>query len=113
MVPIVADPAASVDLGARQPLRVPPNIFDLVASPASGNYPILPGVDEWWVTQLVWSMYYIAGTLVHTSISLVTVIELVAWMIVSFTTTAMSKLLAFSLCMRYEERSGITERNAD
>ena len=47
---------------------------------------------------------YIAGTLVYSSIMAVTVIELFAWVAVSCATTAVSKLLAFLLCMALEKR---------
>ncbi|KAH7132382.1 hypothetical protein B0J11DRAFT_612493 [Dendryphion nanum] len=61
------------------------------------------GADEDWPVQLSWGVYYIAGTLIFTSIMAVTVIELVCWVGLGFAVTGSSKLLAFFLCMVFEE----------
>jgi hypothetical protein len=52
-----------------------------------------------WLVQLVWAVYYIAGTLVYSSIMAVTVAELTVWVLTSVAVTAASKFLAFFLCM--------------
>lgn len=57
-----------------------------------------------WLVQLVWNVYYVAGTLVYTSIMAVTVIELFVWVMTSVAVTAASKLLGFFLCMAAEKR---------
>lgn len=64
------------------------------------------GRGKVWLVQLVWAIYYIAGTLVYTSIVAVTVIELVVWVATSIATTAASKLLAFFICMATETKLG-------
>ncbi|KAF2737827.1 hypothetical protein EJ04DRAFT_510025 [Polyplosphaeria fusca] len=61
------------------------------------------GADEDWPVQLAWGVYYIAGTLVFTSIMAVTVAELVAWVALGFAIGGSSKLLAFFLCLNKEE----------
>lgn len=61
------------------------------------------GADEAWFVQLTWAVYYIAGTLVFTSIAAVTVIELFAWVVIGFTVTGASKLLAFFLALYVEK----------
>ena len=61
------------------------------------------GADEWWLVQLSWAIYYIAGTLIFTSIMGLTVIELVAWVVIEFAVTGASKLLALFLCLSWEE----------
>lgn len=55
------------------------------------------GKEKWWI-QLIWAVYYAAGTLVFSSIMAVTVIELVVWVIISCYTVAASRLLALRLC---------------
>lgn len=62
----------------------------------------IQGAGEWWVIQLIWAIYYIAGTLIYTSIMAVTVIELFVWVVVSFAVTGASKLLALFLCLASE-----------
>ena len=57
-----------------------------------------------WLVQLIWAIYYVAGTLVYTSIMAVTAIELFVWVVVSIAVTAASKFLAFFLCMAVEKR---------
>ena len=60
------------------------------------------GANEWWLVQLIWAIYYICGTLVFTSIMAVTVIELFVWVLIGFSVTGASKLLAFFLCLSFE-----------
>jgi hypothetical protein len=55
------------------------------------------GSEQYWAIQLIWSIYYAAGTLVYTSIMAVTVIELVVWVLVCCFAVGTSKLLAFRL----------------
>ncbi|KAH7355816.1 hypothetical protein BKA66DRAFT_575012 [Pyrenochaeta sp. MPI-SDFR-AT-0127] len=61
------------------------------------------GADEDWPVQMAWAIYYIAGTLVYTSIMAVTVVELVIWVGLGFAVTGSSKILAFFLCVVNEE----------
>lgn len=61
------------------------------------------GAGEEWPVQMGWGIYYIAGTLIFTSIMAVTVIELVVWVALGFAVTGSSKILAFFLCMVFEE----------
>lgn len=63
----------------------------------------VPGGDEGWPVQLSWAVYYIAGILVFTSIMAVTVIELLVWVLLGIAATGCSKLLAFFLCVYFEE----------
>ena len=63
----------------------------------------IQGRGKTWLVQFVWAIYYIAGTLVYTSIMAVTVVELTAWVMASIAATAVSKLLAFFLCMAIEK----------
>jgi uncharacterized membrane protein len=60
------------------------------------------GADEDWPVQMAWGVYYIAGTLVFTSIMAVTVVELVCWVGLGFAVTGCSKVLAFFLCLVFE-----------
>lgn len=62
------------------------------------------GRGKAWLVQFMWAIYYVAGTLVYTSIMAVTVIELFVWVMTSVAVTAASKLLAFFLCMTLEKR---------
>lgn len=72
------------------------------------------GADEDWPVQLSWGLYYIGGTLIFTSIMAVTVIELICWVGLCCALTATSKLLAFFLCLVFEEDTGELELpNAD
>lgn len=57
-----------------------------------------------WLVQLVWGVYYVAGTLVYASIMAVTVIELFVWVVNSVAVTAASKLLGFFLCLAVQKR---------
>ncbi|KAI9708082.1 MAG: hypothetical protein M1820_004286 [Bogoriella megaspora] len=70
---------------------------NLEISPVQGG-----GMD--WIIQLTWAIYYIAGTLVYTSIMAVTVVELVTWVVVSIAVMAASKILGFLLCMASEKQ---------
>ncbi|KAF2229780.1 hypothetical protein EV356DRAFT_455175 [Viridothelium virens] len=63
----------------------------------------VPGQGMNWAIQLSFAIYYIAGTLVYTSIMAVTVIELFVWVIVSIEVAAASKALAFFVCIIYED----------
>jgi len=44
-----------------------------------------------------------AGTLIFTSIMAVTVVELIVWVALGFAVTGTSKILAFFLCLVFEE----------
>lgn len=70
----------------------------------------IPGGDQAWPVQMAWAIYYIAGTLVYTSIMAVTVPELVCWVLLGLTVTACSKLLAFFLCLVFEKRGWDTRK---
>lgn len=59
--------------------------------------------EEWWIVQLVWAIYNIAGTLVFTSIMAVTVLELFVWVVVCFAATGASKMLAYFICLAFED----------
>jgi uncharacterized membrane protein YciS (DUF1049 family) len=61
------------------------------------------GSKEHWSVQMAWGIYYVAGTLVFTSIMAVTVVELVVWVVLGLATAAFSKILAFFLCLVFEE----------
>jgi hypothetical protein len=61
------------------------------------------GGDKEWPVQMAWSIYYIAGTLIFTSIMAVTVIELVVWVMLSLATAGRSKVQALFLCLAYED----------
>jgi hypothetical protein len=72
----------------------------------------IQGGGQLWLIQLVWAVYYTAGTLIYASIMAVTVIELTVWVLVSVAVAAAYKLLAFFLCMYHEKglklpRSGL------
>ncbi|KAF2255318.1 hypothetical protein BU26DRAFT_547286 [Trematosphaeria pertusa] len=73
------------------------------------------GADEDWPVQMAWGIYYIAGTLIFTSIMAVTVVELICWVGLGFAVTGCSKILAFFLCLVFEETGkrggeGVEER---
>ncbi|KAK2757294.1 hypothetical protein FQN54_004808 [Arachnomyces sp. PD_36] len=65
----------------------------------AGRATPVQGADEAWPVQLTWAIYYIAGTLIFTSISAVTVAELTVWVVVLFAVTGTSKLLALYICL--------------
>jgi hypothetical protein len=50
------------------------------------------------LVQLVWAVYYTAGTLIFSSIMLVTVVELLVWVLATCAATAASKMLGYKLC---------------
>ena len=58
----------------------------------------IPGGEHGWFVQLIWAVYYTAGTLVFSSIMLVTVVELLVWLLAIGASTAASKQLALKLC---------------
>ncbi|PGG99573.1 hypothetical protein GX51_06222 [Blastomyces parvus] len=57
------------------------------------------GVEEAWPVQLAWGIYYVAGTLIYTSIMAVTVVELTVWVFVQVAVTAGSKIFALYICL--------------
>jgi hypothetical protein len=59
--------------------------------------------DKDWRVQMAWSIYYIAGTLIFTSIMAVTIIELLVWVVLCVAATSASRLLAFYICLIFEE----------
>lgn len=69
-----------------------------------GGVSAIQGEDEWWIVQLTWAIYYVAGTLIYTSIMAVTVAELVVWVLISVALTATSKILAFFICLAFEQK---------
>lgn len=58
----------------------------------------VPGGDQVWIVQVFWAFYYSAGTLIFSSIMLVTVVELVVWVLAASVATAASKMLGYKLC---------------
>lgn len=67
----------------------------------------IQGADETWLVQLIWAIYYIAGTLIFTSIVGVTVIELLRWVPVCCFVGFAAKMLAlFILVVIGENRKG-------
>ena len=64
----------------------------------------IPGGEHGWFVQLIWAVYYAAGTLVFSSIMLVTVVELLVWVLAICALTATSKLLAYKLCGHWGTR---------
>ncbi|ORX97016.1 hypothetical protein BCR34DRAFT_578230 [Clohesyomyces aquaticus] len=60
------------------------------------------GANEEWPVQLAWGIYYIAGTLIFSSIMAVTVVELMVWVGLGFAVAASNKLLAFFTCLVFE-----------
>ncbi|KAH8592521.1 hypothetical protein B0O99DRAFT_597240 [Bisporella sp. PMI_857] len=58
----------------------------------------VPGAEKGIVVQVFWALYYAAGTLVFTSIMMVTVLELVVWLLAASATTIASKMLGYKLC---------------
>lgn len=61
------------------------------------------GSEEAWPIQLIWAVYYIAGTLIWTSIAAVTVIELFVWVMLGFAVTGSGKLMALFLALWMEK----------
>jgi hypothetical protein len=64
------------------------------------------GANEYWPVQMAWGIYYIAGTLVFTSIMAVTVPELTVWVVLGLVTAGCSKVLALFLCLVSEASYG-------
>jgi hypothetical protein len=62
--------------------------------------------------QMAWGVYYIADTLIYTSIMAVTVVELCVWVLLPFAVTGCSKVLAAFWCLVYEETGKENERYA-
>ena len=79
-------------------------------SPVSSMLSAVQGQDEWWIVQLFWAIYYVAGTLVYTSIMAVTVPELVVWVCVSVVLTAACKFTALTICLLFENGTGISSQ---
>ncbi|KAK5455098.1 hypothetical protein LTS15_005818 [Exophiala xenobiotica] len=77
-------------------------------SPVSSMLSAVQGQDELWIVQLFWAIYYVAGTLVYTSIMAVTVPELVVWVCVSIALTAACKFTALTICLLFENRTSIS-----
>ncbi|KAH8750268.1 hypothetical protein F5882DRAFT_386496 [Hyaloscypha sp. PMI_1271] len=75
-----------------------PAVQKRLGIPLEDTSPI-QGRGKPWLVQLVRAVYYIAGTLVYSSIMAVTVAELTVWVITSITVTAAGKFLAFFLCI--------------
>lgn len=63
----------------------------------------IQGADEDWPVQMAWGIYYIAGTLIFTSIMAVTIVELIVWVTLCLAVTGISKILAFFVCLLFEE----------
>ncbi|EEP82135.1 predicted protein [Uncinocarpus reesii 1704] len=72
---------------------------DIKGQIQTGRPSAVQGVDEAWPVQLSWAIFYIAGTLVYTSIMAVTVVELFVWVVIQLSVTAASKLLALYVCL--------------
>ncbi|KAL2865928.1 uncharacterized protein BJX67DRAFT_149242 [Aspergillus lucknowensis] len=66
---------------------------------SGGRASAVQGADEAWPVQFAWAVYYIAGTLVYTSIMAITPLELFVWVVVMFAVTGASKLLALYICL--------------
>ncbi|KFX97441.1 hypothetical protein O988_04862 [Pseudogymnoascus sp. VKM F-3808] len=64
------------------------------STPVADN---IQGGDQNWFVQICWGFYYSAGSLIFTSIMLVSVVELFSWVILSGVATAASKLLAYRI----------------
>jgi hypothetical protein len=63
----------------------------------------IQGASEYWVVQLLWAIYYLAGSLVFTSIAAVTVIEVFVWVMLGFLVAGAGKLSVFFLTLAGEE----------
>ncbi|CAG8955262.1 hypothetical protein HYFRA_00011244 [Hymenoscyphus fraxineus] len=62
------------------------------------NQEAVQGSGEALFVQIGWASYYTAGTLVFSSIMLVSVSELCAWLLATSATAAVSKMFAYKLC---------------
>jgi hypothetical protein len=58
----------------------------------------IQGSREVLFVQSSWAIYYTAGTLVFTSIMLVSVLELLVWVCATCAATTVSKTFAYKLC---------------
>lgn len=107
----LSQPADTVNVGEirhRHPARTKrhdstPAFHPRASFPLEDTSPV-QGRGKPWIVQLVWGIYYVAGTLVYSSIMAVTVIELFVWVMVTVAVTASSKLLAFFSCLALEKR---------
>lgn len=63
----------------------------------------MQGTDETWLVQLIWAIYYVAGTLIFTSIVGVTVIELLTWVLVCCFVSFAAKMLALFILLSLEK----------
>lgn len=91
------------------------------------------GGEEWWIVQLIWAIFYIAGTLIvccciycplnvflhadhkkkqYSSIMAVTVLELLVWVLLSAAMNAACKLLAFFICLLAEKNRRSTRKRS-
>jgi hypothetical protein len=70
------------------------------------------GAEEDWPVQMAWGVYYIAGTLIDTSIMAVTVVELCVWVLLTFAVTGCSKVLTAFWYLVYVETGKENERDA-
>ncbi|KAF2202675.1 hypothetical protein GQ43DRAFT_439517 [Delitschia confertaspora ATCC 74209] len=82
-------------------------LYEVGLNPSGGvreesNASAIQGATELWPVQLSWAIYYIAGTLVWTSIMAVTVVELAVWTGLAFAVTASSKVVALFICLVLE-----------
>ncbi|KAE9366364.1 hypothetical protein N431DRAFT_352142 [Stipitochalara longipes BDJ] len=89
---------------SRSPFISPQNEEDLITDNTKAIEPkvtiseAIPGSHEQLFVQFSWAVYYTAGTLVFSSIMLVTVLELIVWVTVTCAATAASKMFAYKLC---------------
>lgn len=86
---------------------IPPNVDHLQNFRRPGNSAERPssiqGSEELWPVQFFWAVYYIAGTLVWTSIAAVTVLELAVWLLLAFIVTGTGKLSALYWIVVFEK----------
>ncbi|KAE9364731.1 hypothetical protein N431DRAFT_550155 [Stipitochalara longipes BDJ] len=109
---LVAIFPAALETAFRRPERRG-NAPEAISQPnAADDESPVQGRGKPWLIQLVWAIYYIAGTLVYSSIMAVTVIELFVWVITSIALTAASKFLAFFLCMAVERKPRKTSNSS-
>ncbi|KAL2408205.1 hypothetical protein ABEF95_009185 [Exophiala dermatitidis] len=80
-------------------------LSETTGGPVGKSISAIQGEDEWWIVQLFWAIYYVAGTLIYTSIMAVTVLELFVWVCVSVALTAACKFSAFTICMLFHARA--------
>jgi hypothetical protein len=112
-IPIVAGEA---DRSSSSPLNPDPEELQsmtdhdkaaLIGFQEAGNHSesisAIQGADETWLVQLIWAIYYIAGTLIFTSIVGVTVIELLTWVLVCCFVSFAAKMLALFILLSLEK----------